>query len=69
VVGVSVNLFGAGFPRNIVSSFSWGGASGFKVYNLNKAFQVAERVFARRGKEFDDVEKGILKHIYDEVVR
>ncbi len=69
VIGVNVNLFGSGFPRNIISSFSWGGASGFKVYNLNKAFQVAERVYERRGKVFDDVEKGILKHIYDKVVR
>ena len=29
VVGVSTNIFGAGFPRNFVPSFSWGGASGF----------------------------------------
>ena len=69
VVGVNVNLFGAGFPRNIISSFSWGGASGFKIYNLNKSFQVAERVYARRGKEFDQVEKDIMKYIYEEIVR
>ncbi len=69
VIGVSVNLFGTGFPRNMITSFSWGGANGFKVYNLNKAFQVAERVYARRGKEFDEVEKDILRHIYHNVVR
>lgn len=70
VIGVNVNLFGAGFPRNFIPSFSWGGASsGFKSYNLNKAFEVAERVYARRGKEFDDIEKDILRHIYKKIVR
>lgn len=68
VIGVSVNLFGSGFPRNLVTSFSWGGANGFKVYNLNKAIQVAERVFERRGLTFDEVEKNILKHIYKDIV-
>ena len=29
VIGVSANIFGSGFPRNFVPSFSWGGASGF----------------------------------------
>src|SRR5690606_3621713 len=28
VVGVSANVFGTGFPRNFIPSFSWGGASG-----------------------------------------
>jgi UDP-N-acetylglucosamine diphosphorylase/glucosamine-1-phosphate N-acetyltransferase len=68
VVGVSVNLFGSGFPRNLVTSFSWGGASGFKTFNLNKAFQVAERVYQRRNKEFNDMEKEILRHIFKEVI-
>ena len=32
VVGVSANIFGSGFPRNIIPSFSWGGNSGFTTY-------------------------------------
>ncbi|RLD47275.1 MAG: glucose-1-phosphate thymidylyltransferase [Bacteroidetes bacterium] len=65
VVGVSTNLFGAGFPRQFVSSFGWGGFSGFKKYNLKKAIEVAERVYARRGMKFDKVEKNIFKAIHD----
>ncbi|MFM7896801.1 MAG: ABC transporter transmembrane domain-containing protein, partial [Flavobacterium sp.] len=38
VVGVSTNIFGSGFPRNFVPSFSWGGASGFTTYITKKAF-------------------------------
>ena len=40
VVGVGANIFGAGFPRNFIPSFSWGGASGFSVYKLPKVFDL-----------------------------
>ena len=65
VVGVSSNIFGSGFPRNFIPSFSWGGASGFSVYKLAKVFDVVEKVFARRKLKFDKVEKDILSHVYD----
>ena len=65
VVGVSTNLFGAGFPRQFVSSFGWGGFNGFKKYNLKKAIEVAGKVYGRRDMEFDEVEKNIFKKIYD----
>lgn len=64
VIGVNVNIFGTGFPRNFVPSFSWGGAQGFKQYNLKKAFQVAEAVMSRRNIELDQTEKDILTHIF-----
>lgn len=66
VVGVNVNVFGPGYQRNFVPSFSWGGTSGFKGYNIQKAIKVAEAVYARRGKSFDEVEKDILINVYDE---
>ena len=65
VVGVSANIFGAGFPRNFVPSFSWGGASGFSEYKLETAFEVMERVMARRHVEFTETDKAIMKHIFD----
>ena len=66
VIGVSANIFGSGFPRNFVPSFSWGGASGFVVYQTKKAFEVAGKVFERRGLEFDEKEQKILSHIFEE---
>jgi UDP-N-acetylglucosamine diphosphorylase/glucosamine-1-phosphate N-acetyltransferase len=36
VVGVSANIFGGGFPRNFIPSFSWGGNSGFTTYLTKK---------------------------------
>jgi UDP-N-acetylglucosamine diphosphorylase/glucosamine-1-phosphate N-acetyltransferase len=65
VVGVASNVFGAGFPRNFIADFSWGGAQGMEVYQLNKVFEVASKVFERRGLEFNEVEKNILLNIFE----
>ncbi|MEI7803285.1 MAG: GlmU family protein [Bacteroidota bacterium] len=65
VVGVSANIFGDGFPRQIISSFSWGGASGFSDYQLNKALKVAKLVMQRRNLELTTTDIEILTHIYN----
>jgi UDP-N-acetylglucosamine diphosphorylase/glucosamine-1-phosphate N-acetyltransferase len=66
VVGVSANIFGAGFPRNFVPSYSWGGASGFSTYITSKAFQTAKIVMARRNVEFTHQDAAILTHVFEE---
>ncbi len=66
VVGVSANIFGAGFPRNFVPSFSWGGANGFETYQPKKAFQTAEIVMQRRGMSLTEHDKDILNYIFNE---
>jgi len=65
VVGVSTNVFGAGFPRTFIPSFQWGGAAGFTEYNKEKAFATTERVMQRRGKVFDETEKAILSSVFE----
>ncbi len=65
VVGVSANIFGSGFPRNFVSSFAWGGASGFTTYITKKAFEVARIVMARRNVEFTEADAKILEHVFE----
>ncbi|TXE10048.1 glucose-1-phosphate thymidylyltransferase [Seonamhaeicola algicola] len=66
VVGVSANIFGSGFPRNFVPSFSWGGSSGFTTYLTKKAFEVAKVVMERRKIDFTDQDKQILEHVFEE---
>ena len=66
VVGVSVNIFGAGFPRNFVPSFSWGGSGGTTTYKTEKAFEVAEKVMARREIEFSEEDKAILLQVFED---
>ena len=65
VVGVSANIFGAGYPRNFIPSFTWGGSSGMETYNTTKAFEVAAVVMARRGLEFDTQEEAILNEVFE----
>jgi UDP-N-acetylglucosamine diphosphorylase/glucosamine-1-phosphate N-acetyltransferase len=69
VVGVSANLFGSGFPRNFIPSFSRGGASGFTTYLIKKAFEVAEVVMQRRNIPFEETDRKILEHIFEETAK
>ena len=65
VVGVSANIFGSGFPRNFIPSFSWGGAHGFEVYTMPKVLQTVKIVLSRRGLELEQVDIDILAHIFE----
>ncbi|MDZ4716379.1 MAG: GlmU family protein [Cytophagales bacterium] len=65
VVGVSANIFGDGFPRNFIPSFSWGGAAGFSTFQLQKVFQTAERVMQRRNLTLTETDKKILSTIFE----
>ena len=67
VVGVCANIFGGDFPPKFVPSFSWGGSGGFTTYELDKAFETATRVFERRHKQFDSVEKSILEKVFSQI--
>ena len=66
VIGVSANIFGSGFPRNFVPSFSWGGNGGFTTYLTKKAFEVAKVVMSRRKVELTEQDKDILEHVFEE---
>jgi UDP-N-acetylglucosamine diphosphorylase/glucosamine-1-phosphate N-acetyltransferase len=65
VVGVGANIFGAGFPRTFIPSFSWGGAAGFETFRLPKVAEVAERVMARRQLAYDEIEQAIMQHVFE----
>ncbi|HRG86928.1 MAG TPA: glucose-1-phosphate thymidylyltransferase, partial [Chitinophagales bacterium] len=65
VVGVNANIFGDGFPRNFIPSFSWGGAAGFVTYKLSDAMIVAKDVMARRTVTLAEADKKILTTIYE----
>ena len=66
VVGVSANIFGSGFPRNFIPSYSWGGAAGFTIYQMKKVIEVAKVVMKRRYLELSETDISILQHVFDE---
>lgn len=65
VVGVNSNIFGAGFPRTFIPSFSYGGAQGFQTYSFSKAMQANNSMMIRRGKELSKKDKDILKAVFE----
>lgn len=69
VIGVSANIFGSGFPRNFVPSFSWGGHGGMTTYKTTKAFEVAKVVMLRRNMEFSEIDAKILEHVFEETAQ
>ncbi|MEQ9402169.1 MAG: GlmU family protein [Cyclobacteriaceae bacterium] len=64
-IGISSNIFGDGFPRNFIPSFSWGGAQGFSTYPTRKVFETARIVMQRRGIELSPEDESILTAIFD----
>lgn len=65
IVGVNANIFGPGFQRNFVPSFSWGGTAGLVDFELKKAVKIAKAVYERRNKIFDQMEIAILSEIFN----
>ena len=59
-------MFGAGFQRNFIPSFAWGGTRGFTTYQMNKVKEVATAVMGRKQLEFDEKEEQILRHVFEE---
>jgi UDP-N-acetylglucosamine diphosphorylase/glucosamine-1-phosphate N-acetyltransferase len=70
VVGVSVNVFGGGFQKKHIPSFSWGGAAeGIAEYRLEKALEVVKDTTGRRGVNFEVHDIDMLRHIFDQTRR
>ena len=65
VVGVSANIFGAGYQPKFIPSFSWGGPEDSSVYRLDKALDVAHSVMQRRGKILTEPDIAMLTHIFE----
>ncbi|MDE6811869.1 MAG: glucose-1-phosphate thymidylyltransferase, partial [Muribaculaceae bacterium] len=66
VVGVGVNLHGAGFPRVFIPSFLEGSPSmGMSDVSLKKFFQIAERVMSRRNIPLTESDRKIYQRVFE----
>ncbi|MDE5839388.1 MAG: glucose-1-phosphate thymidylyltransferase, partial [Muribaculaceae bacterium] len=66
VIGVGVNIYGAGFPRVFVPSFLEGSANGgFTDVPVKRFLTIAERVMARRNITLSDLDRRIFDRIFD----
>ena len=64
VVGIGCNLFGHGFPRQFIPSFSRGGAQGFFENRLDKVIETAKAMKKRRGVDFTPADHDHLQDIF-----
>ncbi|MBS1775543.1 MAG: GlmU family protein [Bacteroidetes bacterium] len=65
VVGVSANIFGAGFPEKFIPSFTWGGSEGLVTYQFERALDTAKRMMVRRKHTMTEEEISVLRHVFD----
>lgn len=66
VVGVNVNVYGAGFQEKHIPSFSWGGAAeGYTEYRFDKAIQVIRETMKRRNLDLSEDDFEILKWVFE----
>ena len=63
VLGVGVNIHGAGFPRPFLASFLEGSTAGFAEVPMSKFFATAKTVMARRGLDLTQSDIDSLNNI------
>lgn len=64
-IGICSNVFGSGFPRTFIPSFSWGGNGGITTHRIDKVIETAQKVWARKNMTQTDLDEKILKTIFD----
>ena len=67
LVGISSNLFGAGFHNKLIKSFSWVDASTneTKIYELDKALSTAKVSMSRRNVEMTKAYEDMFVHVFN----
>jgi len=66
VIGVNSMLYGSGFIRNFIPSFSWGSAAGITIYKFETALETARIVMSRRGVDLTNDDEAILRFVYNQ---
>ena len=65
-IGFSCNIFGGSLVTSReVPSFSWGDETGYDLYRVDKAIEVAKIVMSRRGVPFTEGDDHIFRAIFD----
>lgn len=60
-VGFASNVFGAGFPRSCLGNFTWGDGRGRRLFEVERAIEVATIVMQRRGCLFTPEHEALFR--------
>jgi len=66
VIGVSANVFGSGFPKKYIPSFSWGAIENTTTYQLDKAKEAAEKMCELKKGIFTSLDGAILETVFED---
>lgn len=69
IVGICSNIFGSGFPRTFIPSFSWGGHHGFQTYRTDRAFEAIDLTMARKEKTLSVQERLVILRVFEETTK
>ncbi|MBI5472229.1 MAG: GlmU family protein [Ignavibacteriae bacterium] len=64
IVGVSCNVFGAGYPPKFLPSFIWGGSDGVETYDIEKGLDVERKVMLRRNVPMTAADEMLLRKVF-----
>jgi len=65
LIGINTNIFGSGFPRTFIPSFSYGGAQGFQTHAFRKAMESNVAMMKRKGEQLSDLDTAILQTVFE----
>lgn len=66
IVGVAANVFGHSFPPKFIPSFTWAGEGDFQTYRTDKAFEMIDRVMARKDMTFSVSDRLLMLRVFEE---
>lgn len=66
IVGLCCNIFGGGYPRTFLPSFTWGGSGGLSTYKPAKLFESVEAMMKIHGSELPAEERLLLLKVFEE---
>lgn len=67
IVGVSANLYGAGYHNKIIKSYTWDDATANEniAYELDKAISTAKTSMKRRNVDMTEDYEKMMRHVYE----
>jgi UDP-N-acetylglucosamine diphosphorylase/glucosamine-1-phosphate N-acetyltransferase len=67
MIGISSNLYGAGYHNKKISSYSWEDASNKEIisYEIEKAISTARTSMSRRNVNMTEAYEKMLRHVYE----
>ena len=69
ITGICCNIYGSGYQKNFIPSFSWGGSRDYLTYRVDKVIQVVNRVLERKQLRLSPEDENILRYLSEQTAQ